>query len=106
MKAYIATLKEKPEYVRRRIAILTTSTVTGLVALMWVATLPGSAAAPLLQTQEKTREVKIETSSFKNLLGAVGLSGSIDTEASLTTIPEQNTPNKNTTGATSTVIPF
>lgn len=47
MQDYIQKLKQKPEHVRRRIAVGTSASITALVGIIWVTAMTGSGAFAL-----------------------------------------------------------
>lgn len=111
---HIDRLREKPEHVRHRIAVLTAASITGLVAVTWMGALAASGTLALSVTERTPdREVSEEpTSAFSNLMGAAGAAfNASSTEAALdiietrtsSTIDAKAQPANNTH---KTVIPF
>lgn len=123
MQDYIHTLKQKPEHVRRRIAVGTSVGITALVAVFWLAAMSSSGAFALSngpsgangkQTPSADAFALSGTNSksnFSQLVGAVGAAtGATTSPPSLTIVDgtttssyDQPSANANPSG---TVIPF
>ena len=72
---HIDRLREKPEHVRHRIAVLTAAGITGLVAVTWMGALATSGSLALKAPEtapdtEMSESLNESTSSFTNLMGA------------------------------------
>ncbi len=112
---HIDRLREKPEHVRHRIAVLTAAGITGLVAVTWMGAMATSGTLALKSDprplEEKAIPSDLSGSSFKNMLGAAGaaFSTASSTELSIvetrtsSTLDAQQKPANNTN---KTVIPF
>lgn len=119
---HIDRLREKPEHVRHRIAMLTAAGITGLVAVTWMGALAtsgtlalktGAVAESASGTGTEVSEAISESSSaFTNLMGAAGAAfGATSTEAALQIIETRTsstiTADAQPANATHrTVIPF
>jgi|CXWL01.1.fsa_nt_gi hypothetical protein len=115
MRHHIQHLKEKPEHVRRRIAVGTSAGVTVIVALVWMVTLSSSGVlalknAPTSESENVAESARSAKEGITSLLGAVGAAPGestspalsiIDNGASSTLDQKQNQPSSN-----ATVIPF
>lgn len=118
MKDYIAQLRQKPEHVRKRIAVGTSVGITGLVGIIWVSAM-ATTGAFALNTDAPAESSGNEPfalsgtnvkSNFSDLMGAVGAatgSGSsspelkiVDGETS-SSFERETSPNPS-----ATVIPF
>lgn len=116
MKRYVEQLKEKPVHVRRNVALGLSGAVTGLVALLWMATMAATGAFSLspspgtVASDPGAAQFSETDSNFSELLGAVGESfGGASAEPELTIVDGNTTstltpPPSNATDAT--VIPF
>ena len=110
MRNYINSLKKKPEHVRRRIALLSTSGVTGFVAIIWAVTLSSTGVfslAPTAKTQTTT--TASSQTSFSQLLGAVGAASATSSDPSLSIVDDGSSSTldaKRQQTASATVIPF
>jgi len=119
---HIERLREKPEHVRHRIALLTSAGATALVAILWVTAMAASGtlalktetvASSAAGTGSDVKEALAEpASAFSNLMGAAGAAfGATSTEAALriietrtsSTLDSQTKPANDTS---KTVIPF
>jgi len=115
---HIDRLREKPEHVRHRIAVLTAVGITGLVTVTWMGALASSGALALKTTEsdsgttEVSEAITESTSAFSNLMGAAGAAfNATSTEAALqiietrtsSTLDAKVAPANNTN---KTVIPF
>jgi hypothetical protein len=114
---HIDRLREKPEHVRHRIAVLTAAGVTGLVAVTWMGALATSGTLALTSNEtapatEMSESITESTSAFSNLMGAAGAAFSASSSAASLDIVETRTsstldgkaaPANNTN---KTVIPF
>ncbi|KND49460.1 MAG: hypothetical protein AB203_00020 [Parcubacteria bacterium C7867-008] len=119
---HIETIRSKPEHVRERIALGTSAGVTGLVGLIWVATLAATGTFSLHSTNTTLADntattvstVAAETqTNFSQLVGGVGAAlGATSTEPALRIVDEGSSSSldskdvaaKNNSNAT--VIPF
>lgn len=110
---HIDRLREKPEHVRQRIAVLTAAGVTGLVAVTWLAALATSGTLALKGpglNDPKPQVFAEAPTSFSNLVGAAGAAFSatsselsvVETRTS-STLDAKVGPANNTH---KTVIPF
>jgi len=80
MLDFIERLRQKPEYVRRRIATGTAVTLTGIVTLGWIGALVAGNAfilepatdAPTLAQTGSTLTGAVKNAPFEELMGAVG----------------------------------
>lgn len=114
---HIDRLREKPEHVRHRIAVLTAAGISGLVAVTWMGALATSGSLALKATEiapstEVAASISDSASSFSNLMGAAGAAfNPSSSEAELdivetrtsSTLDAQVAPANNTH---KTVIPF
>jgi len=96
LEHHLDRLREKPDHVRHRIALLTSAGVTALVAILWVTTLATSDTLALKDAPaviEDQRDTLAETkSAFSELMGAVGAAASGNaTEPELSTVVETRT---------------
>ncbi|MDB4992100.1 MAG: hypothetical protein JWL75_345 [Parcubacteria group bacterium] len=105
MKKLIANMKEKPELVRKRIAVGASAGVTGLVGLIWIASMVTSNTFALGNTsvgsdQTATTNTTADSSTlagtgvksnFSQLLGAVGAATNGTTSKPALTIVDGNT---------------
>lgn len=88
---HLDTLREKPEHVRHRIALLAAGGVTALVAVTWVTAMASSGVLALKQSEGAepiaNEQLLPEMSDFSNLVGNVSsaLEGS-NADASLNVI--------------------
>jgi hypothetical protein len=107
MQRHLHAIRQKPEHIKKRIAVGTAVGITGLVALLWVVTLASTGAfalAPLGSvgayatadgTGKNSDVASSQTgseSNFSKLLGAVGassLNGSGSSSAPALTIVDQ-----------------
>jgi len=119
---HIDRLREKPEHVRHRIAVLTAAGITGLVAVTWMGALATSGALALktdAETETRTGSgddmavaLNESTSAFSNLMGAAGAAfGATSTEAALQIIETRTSSTLDTNvgpanNTNKTVIPF
>lgn len=119
---HIDRLREKPEHVRHRIAMLTAAGVTGLVAVTWMGALATSGTLALKTEaaaqsasgtgSEVSAAITESTSAFSNLMGAAGAAfGATSTEAALEIIETRNSSTINAQAQPAnathkTVIPF
>lgn len=119
---HIDRLREKPEHVRHRIAMLTAAGITGLVAVTWMGALAtsgtlalktGAVAENASGTGTEVSEAISESSSaFTNLMGAAGAAfGATSTEAALQIIETRTSSTINADAQPAnathkTVIPF
>lgn len=113
MKDYIISLRQKPEPVRKRIALGASVGVTALVALVWVTTMAATGVFTLAtKTPPATEQAQAGSmgSNFSQLMGAVGAATGATTSPAALTIVDGGTtstfqePATNTSDAT--VIPF
>lgn len=81
MKDFIANLRQKPEHVRKRIAVGTSVGVTGFVGLVWITAMTATGAFALQNSNTETPNTPSEEfalsgtnvqSNFSELMGAVG----------------------------------
>lgn len=117
----IERLREKPEHVRNRIALLTAGTATALVALVWMTAMATSGTLALKtdavadEAADTSSDVKAafkeSSTAFSSLMGAAGAAlGATSTEAALKVMESRTTstfdtkPSGNATDKT--VIPF
>jgi len=120
MKDTIIRLKEKPEHVRRRIAVATSAGITALVAIVWVGTMASSGAFALgsqpagSDASQKTPDsfalsgTNVQ-SNFSQLMGAVSAAtGASSSQPSLTIVDggTSSSFDATTTNPSATVIPF
>lgn len=105
MKKLIATIKQKPEHVRKQIAVGTSIGVTGLVGVIWLASMVTSNTFALGNTSvgaDVTAKTDTNTdssslagtgvkSNFSQLLGAVGAATNGTTSKPALTIVDGNT---------------
>lgn len=112
---HITTLKGKPGHVRERVALLSAASVTGLVAVIWLASLAGSGALALnspsdLASDEAAAGFADTKSNFSQLVGAVGALNGAPSEPSLTIVDGETTSTVGTPPpqppSDATVIPF
>ena len=113
---HIERLREKPEHVRHRIAILTAIIATGLVAVTWMTAMATSGVFALKTTspvEDPAKETIAESASkFSNLLGAAGAAfGASSSEPTLNVQESRTTSTLNTdarieNNTHKTVIPF
>lgn len=114
---HVERLREKPEHVRHRIAVLTAAGITGLVAVTWMGALATSGTLALKSSEtvpvaEMTESITESSAAFSNLMGAAGAAFSASSsEASLDIIEirtsstlDGKTAPANATSKT--VIPF
>lgn len=115
MKQYVEQLKGKPVHVRRNVALGVSAAVTGLVAVIWVATMASTGAFALssqgtIPGNENATEFSDTRSNFSELLGAVDQSFyATSTEPALTIVDGNTTSTLTPSPAHSseaTVIPF
>jgi len=127
MQKFIHQLKQKPDHVRRRVAIGTSAGFTALVAIIWVTALTSSGTFALSSSPAQQSAKQAPTtdafaldgtnvhSNISQLVGAVdAATGATTSKPSLTIIdgkttssfdqPTQASANPNNTSAT--VIPF
>lgn len=121
-KDLIANLKQKPEHVRKRIALGMSVGVTAFIAIIWGGVLVGSGALALgnAKTATPTEAAKKDSfalsgtnvqSNFSQLLGAVGAAtNSTTSKPALTIIDGKTTSSFSDTAHTpnqsATNIPF
>ncbi|MDB5245358.1 MAG: hypothetical protein JWN90_463 [Parcubacteria group bacterium] len=97
MKDFVHNLKQKPEHVRKRIVLGTTSAVTGLVAIAWVGTMAATGAFSLatggtLAAGEAQAQPAAAPSSFSQLAGAVAaVTGATTSAPALTIVDGEST---------------
>jgi uncharacterized Zn-binding protein involved in type VI secretion len=97
MKDFIHNLKQKPEHVRKRIVLGTTSAVTGLVALAWVGTMAATGAFSLTASngtvaQAQPAPLPSASSNFSQLAGAVAaVTGATTSAPALTIVDGKST---------------
>ncbi|MDB5245343.1 MAG: hypothetical protein JWN90_448 [Parcubacteria group bacterium] len=101
MKDFVHNLKQKPEHVRKRIVLGTTSAVTGLVAIAWVGTMAATGAFSLSTTgtlaagnaaQPQAALADTAPSSFSQLAGAVAaVTGATTSAPALTIVDGEST---------------
>lgn len=114
---HIDRLREKPEHVRHRIAVLTAASITGLVAVTWMGALASSGTLALKATEtapdkEMSESITESTSTFTNLMGAAGAAfNATSTEAALQIIETRTSSTLDARVAPAnatnkTVIPF
>lgn len=108
---HIDRLREKPEHVRHRIAVLTAAGITGLVAVTWMGALATSGTLALKPLPEP--EPVAETApSFSRLVGAAGAALSAPSNDPELEIVESRTSStldssvKPANATHKTVIPF
>jgi hypothetical protein len=123
MKDYINTLRQKPEHVRKRIALGSSLGATALVGVIWLTTLTTTGAFALspqpaisggeptgAQTDAYALSGTSVQSNFSELMGAVGaLTGATTTKTNLTVVDgeTQSTFNREANpNPTATVLPF
>jgi len=113
MLHHIHRLKSKPEHVRKNIAFVSAGALTALVALGWMAaTVAGGTLAlaptPLDQGNAAalTNAASQTSSSFSQLLGAVGAATSATSSAPALHIVDSVPETAATPAAQKTVIPF
>ncbi|MDB5275029.1 MAG: hypothetical protein JWO58_3396 [Chitinophagaceae bacterium] len=128
MKDFVHNLKQKPEHVRKRIVLATTSAVTGLVAIAWIGTMAATGAFALsngpggtnatdgtladASNPQATPAAQNVQSNFSQLVGAVGAAAGVATTSAPTirvvdgtassTLDRQAVPSTNS----ATVLPF
>ncbi|MEO6536284.1 MAG: hypothetical protein ABIT47_01195 [Candidatus Paceibacterota bacterium] len=97
MKDFVHNLKQKPEHVRKRIVLGTTSAVTALVAIVWVGTMAATGAFSLAaggtvaQAQPKALPSS-NTSNYSQLAGAVAaVTGATTSAPALTIVDGKST---------------
>ena len=117
MHDLIERLRAKPEHERRRIALATSGTVTGLIAIMWFGAVIASGTLALENNDADTRVAEAPRyeealgsagASFSELFAAVGAVGSATSTEGLV-IVETNASSTIAAPAaadTRTVIPF
>lgn len=114
---HIDRLREKPEHVRHRIAVLTAAGITGLVAVTWMGALATSGALALKASEtgpdpEVSKSIAESTSAFSNLMGAAGAAfNATSSEAALDIIETRTSSTLDAQVAPAnatnkTVIPF
>ncbi len=118
---HIDRLREKPEHVRHRIAVLTAAGITGIVAVTWMGALASSGTLALKTgatpengsgTGEVTKTISESTSAFSNLMGAAGAAfNATSTEAALQIIETRTSSTLDAkvgpaNATNKTVIPF
>lgn len=118
---HIDRLREKPEHVRHRIAVLTAAGITGLVAVTWMGALASSGTLALNTnevqeggsgTGEVSEAISESTSAFSNLMGAAGAAfNATSTEAALQIIETRSSSTLDgkvapANATNKTVIPF
>ena len=119
MKEFIANLRQKPEHIRKRIAVGTSVGVTGLVGLIWITAMATTGAFALSTPNTEGTETPAEEfalsgtnvqSNFSQLMGAVGAAAgatSSDPELKIvdgdtsSSFEKEPSPNQSVT-----VIPF
>lgn len=110
MRTYINSLKKKPEHVRRRIALLSTSGITGFVAIIWAVTLSSTGVFSLAPAAESPKVTTTpSTNSFSQLLGAVGATSANSGEPALSIVDNGSSSTLDTKkqkATSATVIPF
>ncbi len=122
MKDFIANLKEKPEHIRKRVAVGTSAGITGLVGVIWAGTMVSSGTLALgsgvpvpADTAPKTDSFALSgtnvQSNFSQLLGAVGAATNSTTSKPALVIIDGGTSssfktNSNATNQSATIIPF
>ena len=115
MKKYVADLKQRPEHVRRNVAVGAAGAITGLIAVAWLGLLVSSGSFTLAPTgqsfsgEEASFEIAETRNSFSEFVGAVGAPfGGESTEPEFTVVDGRTSstlaPPENDTDAT--VIPF
>lgn len=114
---HIDRLREKPEHVRHRIAVLTAAGITGLVAVTWMGALASSGTLALKSTEtqpdtEVSKSISESTSAFSNLMGAAGAAfNATSTQAALDIIETRTSSTLDAqvqpaNATNKTVIPF
>jgi hypothetical protein len=118
---HLDRLREKPEHVRHRYALLVAGGVTSLVALGWMTALATSGALALKDDPQPAAaasaptfadEIREPASAFSELLGAAGAAlGATSSEAALTIIQTRasstlDSRSKPANDTDKTVIPF
>lgn len=119
---FLDKMREKPEHVRKQVAVGASGVVTGLVALVWFGTLAATGAFTLAPAGEVAQEPQAAPvaftntnvrSNFQELLGAVGAAtGATPSEEPGVTVIDGNTSStfrEDTpvqTSPSATVIPF
>lgn len=114
IRDHVSSIQQKPEHVRRRIAVVTSGSVTGLIALAWVVTLAANGSFSLAPSSKpNTDTVALTTESSKSLpqlLGAVGatLTGTATETPALTVVETKTTStlDRPQQSPSATVIPF
>ena len=125
MQEFLLKLKQKPEHVRRQIAVGTSAGITALVGIIWVATMASSGAFALDTSGTANTNAASNTpstdafalsgtnvkSNFSQLVGAVDSAvGATTSKPSLTIIDGTTTSSFDqasaNTNPTATVIPF
>lgn len=124
MKAYIEKLKQKPEHVRRRIAVGTSVGITGLVAVVWASAMTASGTFALSTGPSAPRQAPSTdafaldgtnvNSNMSQLVGAVSAAtGATTSQASLTIVDGtttssigQRTKQANGNNTSATALPF
>lgn len=118
MHRHLKALHEKPEHVRKRMAVGLSVGITGLVAIIWIATLAGNGAfalAPLGSIGVDNGSIKAnnstdlassdQQSNFSKLLGAVGASSitgnSSSSEPALTIVDQGSSSSFGSNGSQS-----
>jgi uncharacterized Zn-binding protein involved in type VI secretion len=100
MRDFVHNLKQKPEHVRKRIVLGTTSAVTGLVAIAWVGTMAATGAFSLstgtatVATANATPQASAANtpSNFSQLAGAVAaVTGATTSAPALTIVDGEST---------------
>ena len=112
----VTKVRQKPEHVRRRIALGISSGVTGLVAVIWAGTLVSSGAFALntgtdvTPTQEASLSGTNVESNLSQLAGAISsVTGATTSDPELTIIDGETSSSfkkTETTNPSATVIPF
>jgi hypothetical protein len=89
MQRHLHALRQKPEHIRKSIAVGASFGITGLVALVWVGTLASTGAFALAPLGATNTQVATETtqsaspfSNFSQLLGGAAASGGTDSSSS------------------------
>ena len=93
MLSFIAILQRKPERVRKRIALVASTVLTGVIVIFWLISISVNEAVPIAVTEQKedgpfqafTDGVgMLFSDAAETLQGAVGVFGAFSNEASST----------------------
>ena len=111
---HIERLREKPEHVRQRIALLTASGITGLVALTWMGAMATSGSLALKESTDEAAQpalVREPSTSFSSLMGAAGAAFDTTPDPDLSVVETRTSSTLDTrtqpaNNTNKTVIPF